>query len=139
MINHDLLDMLVPKTILPIHIKHIASSSDPDMPMSQYNSMHDSPDANVLDQIDTLESILILDVDVHVSPSKLKAAAICHLTTKGTGILQITCNHDPECDFGNFNIFPKMFPSLFPYGIRAMEDPNQQKKISFHTHIKYLL
>ena len=101
--------------------------------------MHDTTDTNHIYQNDILESVLISDVDVHASPNELKVAAICHLTAKGNRILQISCGHDPEPDFGNFNLFPKMFPSLFPYGIGTLEDPSQRKNISLCTHIKHLL
>ena len=92
--------------------------------MSRYDSMHDTTDTNHIYQNDILESVLISDMDIHASPNELKVVAIHHLTAKGSWILQISHGHDPEPDFGNFNLFPKMFPSLFPYGIGTLEDPS---------------
>ena len=87
----------------------------------------------------TLESILITDIDNHASPNKLKVAAICHLTKNSTGVLQIAHGSDPESEFGNFELFPKLFPALFPYGIGSFKHPDCKKNVSLHAHVKHLL
>ena len=107
--------------------------------MSCYDLMNGPPNGTAPTSTATLTSILISDMNVHVSPNKLKAAAIHHLTRNGSGVLQISFGSESECDFGNANLFPKMFLCLFPYGIGGLEDTSCMKKISFNTHIKHLL
>lgn len=133
-INHNLLDTLVPETILPIHIEHILPSSDSDTLTSRYDTNDKSPYANHI-----FESVLISDVDTHASPNELKAAAIRHLSKIDAGIFQVQRSSQPENEFGNVNLFPRMFPSLFPYGIGGFEHPDRKKKVSLRTHVKHLL
>ena len=136
-INNDLLDSFVPEAILPFHIEHICASPDSDAPMSRYDATDDSQDT--LTNHHAFESILISDVDVHASPNELKAAAIRHLTRNGAGFIQVTRGSNPESEFDHFELFPKMFPSLFPYGIGGFEHPDRKRKISLRTHAKHLL
>ena len=37
------------------------------------------------------------------------------------------------------SLFPKMYPTLFPYGIGGFEDKNRKINISFKRHVKHLL
>jgi hypothetical protein len=133
-INHGLLDTLVPEGDLPVHIEHVTPSHQMDTPLSRYDNQ-DPPDGS----IDSLQSVLISDVDIRATPSELRAAAARHLTTNGAGILQIPRGSDPESDFGNYELFPRMFPVLFPYGIGGIEHPCRRPRVSFQNHVKHLL
>lgn len=40
--------------------------------------------------------------------------------------------------FFNTDLFPMMYPTLFPYGIGGFEDCNCRVKVSMHCHVKHL-
>ncbi|KAF9033428.1 hypothetical protein BDZ89DRAFT_904877, partial [Hymenopellis radicata] len=48
-------------------------------------------------------------------------------------------SRDPVTDYNNPELFPGMFPTLFPYGIGGFDDPNRKVALSFHNQANYYL
>lgn len=46
---------------------------------------------------------------------------------------------DSESIYHNLELFPGMFPWLFPYGFREFENSEMLKEVSCCTHVRYLL
>ena len=68
---------------------------------------------------------MITDVDGAAPANELRAAAIRHVKKKGGGYIEI--NHDPTPvnEFFNPEMFPMIYPTLFPYGIGGFENQNR--------------
>lgn len=62
-----------------------------------------------------------------------------HVQKDHRSFLTIPHGRFPETDFGNPSLFPKIYPTLFPYEIRGFEDNSRQHKITFKQHVKHLL
>ena len=45
----------------------------------------------------------------------------------------------PTSEYSNPNLLLGIFPTLFPYGCGALEDPSRPIKIDFREHLRYLL
>ena len=45
----------------------------------------------------------------------------------------------PASEYSNPNLLLGIFPTLFPYGCGALEDPSRPVKLDFREHLRYLL
>ena len=140
-LNEDVLSSLPEDGILPFHIEHMSSSVNQDSLTSTYDNLRNV--SNDLAHTDTnsiaFEKILITDVEGHTTPNELRIAALNHIQKKQGAFLTIPHGRDPESEFANPCLFPKMYPTLFPYGVGGFEDESRRYKISFKAHVKHLL
>lgn len=103
--------------------------------------MNDNPpDENQISGENVLfESALITDVDGHASSNVLHAAAIRHFNKIDKGYLEMPHNRKPENEFWNPQLFPKLYPMLFPYGIGGFEDSRRLRQISLKDQTCHFL
>ena len=139
-LNEPVLWELGTTELLPFHVEHIQSNQVQEVLQSRY----DMADSLSLDDIHNdsdsipFEKVVIADVDVHASSNELRAAAIRHVKKKGGGYIEIPHERSPVNEFDNPHLFPMMYPTLYPYGLRGFEDRRQDPYVSFKAHIKHL-
>ncbi|PPQ77992.1 hypothetical protein CVT26_015900 [Gymnopilus dilepis] len=147
-INHPVLDNLEENGILPVHIEHIlpAQSESTDFLTARYDES-DQPRPPVQDVSSQLaqdiqhdvafENVVVTDVEGHAPAHELRAAALRHVK-RGGGYIQIPHDPTPVNEFFNPDLFPMIYPSLFPYGIGGFEDRTRSTAISMKRHVKHL-
>ncbi|KAJ7763352.1 hypothetical protein B0H16DRAFT_1661761 [Mycena metata] len=131
-INRSILDALPDESVLPFRIQHILPSAGIDVTTSDYIPGSSSPPI-------PFQSVVVTDVDGNAPSADLRAAALRHMNKPGGNYLELPHDKDPANEFNNPNLFPMMYPTLFPYGIGGMEDKNRRSKLGFKRHIKHLL
>ena len=130
------LDALPENDVLPYHIEHVADSEAQETLVSQYNNMNEQPNPAAADT--HFESVVVADVDAHTPASRLRAAAVHHAKTKGRPFVQIGRDAKPVNEFFNVNLFPMIYPTLFPYGCGGFEDRTRSVPMSLKEHVKTL-
>lgn len=138
-LNETVLDSLPENGILPFHIEHIPSKKNQDSLTSTYDNLRNIKSGENQNNEITFEKLIITDVEGHTTAKDLRVAALNHIQKKGGSYLTIPHDTNPECEFNNPSLFPKMYPTLFPYGVGGFEDENRKYKISFKRHVKHLL
>ena len=148
--------------IIPVEPELVARSEAQDMLMSRYDNVDPNTEDEVIDnelrERDILdkdgdmlytsqdtassrkpayESVVITDVDGNAPPDKLRAAAIRHFK-RGGGHLEMPHDNLPQNEYFNPVLFPKVYPTLFPYGIGGFEDKRRTGKLSMKHHAKHL-
>lgn len=103
----------------------------------QGDMLYSSEDRSVSSRRAAFESVVITDVDGNAPPDKLRAAALRHFK-RGGGHLEMPHDNLPQNEFFNPVLFPKVYPTLFPYGIGGFEDPRRKGKLSMKHHVKHL-
>ncbi|KAK0229808.1 hypothetical protein EDD85DRAFT_734656, partial [Armillaria nabsnona] len=142
MFNEDVLSYLDTNPTLPFSVQHIPVSNESEKLTSRYDAPLDTTRRGVpkvgppLDEV-PFECVVITNVDVTASSNKLRAAALTHVKSKGGGYVEITHDPTPVNEFNNPDLFPMMYPTLFPYGIGGLEDHSRITPISFQAHIKH--
>jgi len=135
-IEEENLRSLPDEDVLPYHIEHIPRDDAQDTLISRYDNL---PDLEKPSSDQThFESVVVSDIDAHTPPAELTAAAIHHVKTKGRRFIQIGHGSGPMNEFFNVNLFPMLYPTLFPYGCGGFEDRERCKAISLKEHVKYL-
>jgi len=70
--------------------------------------------------------------------NQLRAAAVRHAKMKNKPFVQVAHGPKPVNEFFNVDLFPMLYPTLFPYGCGGFEDRDRKKRISLKEHVKYL-
>lgn len=83
------------------------------------------------------QSVVITDVDAHSPSHELRAAAVRHVKHKAGGYVKIPHDPKPVNEFYNPDLFPMIYPTLFPYGIGGPEHQACKVALSFKRHIKH--
>ena len=82
--------------------------------------------------------VILTDVEGSAPANELRAAAVRHVKQKGRGYVEITHEPTPINEFFNPEMFPMMYPTLFPYGIGGFEDNRRSAPVSLKHHAKHL-
>jgi hypothetical protein len=85
------------------------------------------------------QNVVISDVDTSAPSNELRAAALRHVNKKGRGYVEIPHGTVPVNEFNNTELFPMIYPTLFPYGIGGFEDKNRNTKLSVQRQVKHFL
>ncbi|KAF5335803.1 hypothetical protein D9611_009612 [Ephemerocybe angulata] len=136
-INEDCLRALPTDTLLPFHYDNVPEDTRRDAATSRYESNLGSPEAS--DGEICFSSIVVSNVGREASSRELRAAALRHLKAKRGAALSMP--HD-DCfanEFDNPDLFPSLYPTLFPYGSGGFEDPRRQYAVSFASHVQHVL
>ena len=148
-INESLLNEFEDTEILPFHVEHIVSSDASEALTSRYDtcdSINFQPDFNLSEneiEIDNnnntlpFESVVITDISGQASPNEMRAAALRHVKSGG-GYIQVPHDPKPVNEFFNVELFPMIYPTLFPYGIGGFEDRRRSVAVSLKRHVKHL-
>ncbi|KAI0814969.1 hypothetical protein BC629DRAFT_1579594 [Irpex lacteus] len=128
-----------------IVINHAALDSIPSdvPPSSAQDSLTDRYDAiPSLSNLDSLRSensdIVITDIDGSAPSNELRAAALRHVKQKGGEYVQLPHEALPANEFFDPSLFPKTFPTLFPYGCGGLEDLSREVSVSLKHHARHL-
>ena len=138
-INYPALVSFPEDDVLPYHIEHLqpTSSEEQNALTSWYEQPEDHSKSN--DSGDTVfENVVVTDVDGNASSNQLWAAAMCHIKEKGGGYIQIPHDSKPVNEFFNPDLFPMIYPTLYPYGIGGFEHSHREVCVSLKKHVKHL-
>ncbi|KAF9516209.1 hypothetical protein BS47DRAFT_1292747, partial [Hydnum rufescens UP504] len=112
-INHESLQGLPSHGVAPVNISTQAPSVAESAQGSRYDGIY--PNSSVSDS-NIFENVVVTDVDMHdISSNQMAAAAMQHLK-KGKPYLQIMHGSEPVNEYDDENLFPLLYPTLFPYG-----------------------
>lgn len=136
-ISEQNLNSLPVDDVLPYHIEHVKGDEAQETLTSRYDNAGEERKATNVDATH-FESVVIADVDAHTPANQLRAAAVRHAKTKGKSFVQVTHGAHPVNEFVNVEMFPSLYPTLFPYGCGGFEDHSRQKRISMKEHAKAL-
>ncbi|KAF8067828.1 hypothetical protein FPV67DRAFT_1415593, partial [Lyophyllum atratum] len=139
-INENVLRQLPENGVLPHHVELVSSSTNQESLVSGYepdiSEPSDTAENSTADHT-ALHSVLISDLEGHVSSAQMKAAAMRHIKHKGGSYLQMYRGSEAVNSFNNPNMFPMMYPTLYPFGIGGFDDSKRQVPISTKKHIKH--
>lgn len=167
-INHALLDSLDSTHFLPFYVEHLLPSDAGDILTSRYdnsepdNNIDPGPDSSAEPQqmshrtieepesaLDSLlgadvsnrelpfENVVITDTSGNAPANELRAAALRHVK-RGGGYIQVPHDPTPVNEFFNPELFPMIYPTLFPYGIGGLEDRTRKITVSMKRHVRHL-
>ena len=121
-INNKVLDEITQLPGLPYHVEfsepHDEALTTGYVDEQQFDN---HPREQRIDDV-PFEGVLITDVDPKASAHELRAAAIRHFADSTKSYLEMPHGPEPENEFCNPTLFPKLYPTLFPYGIGGFED-----------------
>jgi hypothetical protein len=129
---------LLEDDVLPYHIEHVVDNEAQETLVSRYDGLDMGPPQPVPSSTH-FESVVVADVDVHTPMNQMRAAAVRHVKSQGKPFVQVGHGPRPVNEFFNMDMFPSMYPTLFPYGCGGFEDRGRGKPISLKEHVKYLL
>lgn len=119
------LEMFPEDDVLPYHIEQVQSDDAQEALTSRYDNVMES---NVVYLGQThFEGVVIADVDAHTPVKELTAAAIQHVKSKGKPFIQVVHGAEPVGEFSNVNLFPMIYPLLFPMGVEGSRIMNGQR------------
>ncbi|KAG1748992.1 uncharacterized protein EDB91DRAFT_1047338 [Suillus paluster] len=153
-IDFDVLNSMEEKTLLPFHVDHVLPSEARDSLTSKYDAteavqfedpsdLGDPPtpsddQSRAAELQVNFESVVVTDVDGNASANELRAAAVCHIKNKGGGYVQVPHDPEPVNEFFEPDLFPMIYPTLFPYGLGGFEDHLCSEPLSIKRHVKHL-
>ncbi|KAL1664947.1 hypothetical protein GGF50DRAFT_126842 [Schizophyllum commune] len=94
----------------------------------------DSMDAHTARYDSSEDNVVITDVDGNASPTDLRAAALRHVKQRGGGYVSVPHDPEPVDEFSSPDLFPMIYPTLFPYGIGGFDDCNRSTSLSMQRH-----
>ncbi|KAF8064258.1 hypothetical protein FPV67DRAFT_1401039, partial [Lyophyllum atratum] len=152
-IDHVMLDTLPREHILPVHIEHVLPSDtrdaltshyDPNAPLRDFAAVapttSNQPSSTTTTDMPKeipFENVVITDVDANAPSNELRAGAIRHVKKKGGAYIEISHDPKPVNEFCNPELFPMIYPTLFPYGIGGFENFRREATISFKRQVKH--
>ncbi|TFY51291.1 hypothetical protein EVG20_g11068, partial [Dentipellis fragilis] len=140
-ISQEHLDALPTDGSLPVHVEYIRSSVATESLTSRYDASSvqnsNAPDDAAHSDDIAFENVVITDVDARAPSSELRAAAMRHVKDKGRSFIQVGHEPQPVNEFCNPDLFPMIYPSLFPYGIAGFEDQSRTHTVSFKRQITH--
>ncbi|PPQ80093.1 hypothetical protein CVT24_006535 [Panaeolus cyanescens] len=166
-IDHAVLDNMQEHEILPFCIQHVVPSDAAEAAVDGYTNDLEIPvlpttadplvsdndpahltigtdkDMPYLDSEKSMppavefEKVVIMDVDGRAPSHELRAAALRHVKNGG-GYIEIPHHTTPANEFFNPDLFPLIYPTLFPYGVGGFEDKCRTVSVSMKRHVKHL-
>jgi hypothetical protein len=137
-IDHDTLNNMLHKQVAPVEIAMQNSTTANEAQGPQYDFTPPNTSETTDSASKTLfKSVIVSDIEGHdVSTNKMSAAALRHLR-KGGGFVEI--QHDPELanEYEDEELFPLLYPTLFPYGCGAFELMSRSVPISMKTQVQH--
>ncbi|KAI0649227.1 hypothetical protein C8Q79DRAFT_883770, partial [Trametes meyenii] len=144
-IDNDHLQQLPVNGLLP-HEIHVVDSqqSGSSATVSRYDNqtvadaeINEASMRDVSRQEVPFHKVVITDVEGKAPANELRAAAIRHIKHKGGGYVEIPHGPTPVNEFCNPELFPMIYPSLFPYGIGGFEDGKRKYPVSMKRHVRH--
>ena len=152
LIDESILNSLPHEYTLPVHVEHVLPSDERDALTARYDGTvienatsqenQNNPtagDSETESKADIpFQNVVIADVDGNAPSNELRAAAIRHIKKKGGGYVEIPHDPTPVNEFLNPDLFPMIYPTLFPYGIGGFENTQRTTRVSMKRHVKHL-
>ncbi|KZV89336.1 hypothetical protein EXIGLDRAFT_618362, partial [Exidia glandulosa HHB12029] len=139
-LNQTVLSQLDADPVLPFSIEHVQSNHASESLTSRYDGDPSVESRNSsrssTDDI-PFQNVVITDVEGRVSSNDLRAAAIRHIKAGG-GAIHIHHDAVPADTIKNANLFPMIYPTLFPYGVGGFEK-NRKSPLSMKRQAKHFL
>lgn len=137
-IDHELLDTYEHEFVAPVHII-VRDAEEDDNAYGATNGASEIrstlPEGLEL----AFDSAIVTDLQgKEVTPQQMTMSALQHLKSGG-GFLQIPHESEPTNTYEDYDAFPAMFPTLFPYGVFGFERPEQPHKLNMKLHARHLL
>ncbi|KAI0708656.1 hypothetical protein C8Q76DRAFT_627620, partial [Earliella scabrosa] len=137
-IDYNAVDQLPEDGLLPYEIQCIEASEGQDTLLSRYDVGDVASSTPTSATHDSFHRVVITDIDGRAPANELRAAAIRHIKQKGGKYVQVPHEPVPVNEFCNPDLFPMIYPTLFPYGIGGLEDPRRRSSLSLKRHVKHL-
>ncbi|KAJ3537287.1 hypothetical protein NM688_g6714 [Phlebia brevispora] len=143
-IDEHILNELPQDGMLPFSIETVSRTSAQDSAVSRYDatdqisSAAEAPRQEIPSAV-TFQSVVLTDVNGTAPANELRAAAVRHVKEKGGAFLQYPHDPCPVNEFCDPSLLPKIFPTLFPYGVGGAEHPLRKRAVSFKRHIRHLM
>lgn len=145
-IDEGALSALPENAMLPFRVQHKTGEGTEEMLTDRYDGVVDAVmyqsrqerEANGSDQI-VFDSVVVTDVDENTSLKDKRLAAMRHLRTAGKGHVAVPHDLNPVNEFRNPELFPMMYPTLFPYGRGGFDSTDRPVNVSTEAHIRHLL
>ncbi|KJA16536.1 hypothetical protein HYPSUDRAFT_147607, partial [Hypholoma sublateritium FD-334 SS-4] len=128
-LDHAALDTYPENDIIPVHIEIMNPVKDTE------DSLTGSYDPNTRHMF---QNVVVSGVDTAAPSSELRAAALRHVSASVRGaFVQVT--HGPQIanEYCNPDLFPMIYPTLFPYGLGGFEDPHRQTRLSLKRQVAH--
>ncbi len=138
-IDHTALDQILEEDALPVEIKLRPDSDSLVAVNSTYTSALHVSDSEPSVSLATLDQVMfqnavVTDIEGNeVSVKSMSLAALNHLRAGGAYIRML---HDnvPSNEYTDYNLFPLLYPTLFPYSIGGFEHPERAVYVSMREH-----
>ncbi|THU90136.1 hypothetical protein K435DRAFT_608751, partial [Dendrothele bispora CBS 962.96] len=133
-INYSLLNEMQSEELLPVDIDHILPEGESAAVTGRYDNGNDGyqPAKDVL-----FEGVVISDVSGNEPANVLRRAASKHVWQSGGSYIRYPHGSKPVSEFGNDQLFPMMYPCLFPYGLGGFGCPNRRVPVGMKVHVKH--
>ncbi|KAK7017118.1 hypothetical protein VNI00_018659 [Paramarasmius palmivorus] len=141
-INEANLQALPQNDILPVHIQHLLPKDAGEELTSRYDDDESAafPDPSSLRPVPEreipFEKVVIADANGAASAANLRRAALKHFE-KGGAWIQVPHDPSPVVEFDDPELFPLIYPTLFPYGLGGCEDSRRISALSMKRHLKH--
>lgn len=140
-IEHARLNSLPEESVAPVEISVEPATESTNAIGSGYsNSYGEDAEVQVAgDQSESwFEKAVIADLDVmKMSSAEMAAAALSHLRDH-KAFLQIPHGPQPSNEYEDFDLFPLLYPTLFPYGVGGFEHPLRRRAVGMKVHARHL-
>lgn len=84
-------------------------------------------------------SVVVADVDGRdMKSSQMAAAALRHLRS-GNGFVQVPHGPDPSSEYSDPNLFPLLYPTLFPYGCGGFSFKTRDSALSMRNQAMHFI
>ncbi|KAH9847114.1 hypothetical protein C2E23DRAFT_742521, partial [Lenzites betulinus] len=146
-IDNSRLACLPDDDVLPVHVEHVLPTVSDDVLTDRYDADpeidslatddSDNRDGSSRAEVE-FQKVVVTDVEGRAPANELRAAAIRHIKQKGGGYLEVPHDPRPVNEFCNPQLFPMLYPCLFPYGLGGCENPLRRRPLSLKRHVKHL-
>ncbi|KAH9851807.1 hypothetical protein C2E23DRAFT_732212, partial [Lenzites betulinus] len=136
-IDNERLNDLPLDGLLPFHVEHVQPNVSEEALTDRYDDLRlSNRDGTTREHVE-FQKVVITDVDGRAPANELRAAAIRHIKDKGGGYMEVPHDPTPVNEFCNPQLFPMLYPTLFPYGVGGCENPSRRRPLSLRRHIKH--
>lgn len=138
-IDYPTLETFPENDVLPYHIEHLqpSDSEEQEILTSRYDQA-DVEHAQIEQHEPAFENVVVTDIDGNATSNQLRAAAMRHVKEKKGGYIEVPHDSKPVNEFFNPELFPMIYPTLYPYGIGGFEDSHREVPVSLKRHVKHL-
>ena len=139
-INYEALNSLPDEFVPPVNVDVQEENELESFLSSSYDPIQQvvPPKAPQNLDKDIYSSVIVSDVDgKEVSSIEMASTALQHLKAGGK-FVQMPHGVIPSNDYQDYNLFPLLYPTLYPYGKGGFNSPDRIQKVSPEVHARHL-